>query len=167
MQYPNTFLILTPNSLSYILLSGMNIDLNILKPFCRTAICIILMLFISIGFSFGGALANSCQGGADCFICAELPHGHVPVAAAEMEDPGCRPVGQNSACGFETSQNPAEFQGIASSVRSYHPVNTGIFSAASDRYDPALLPGEFISQFRLSDSNGAVPIYLLNHSLLC
>ena len=167
MQYPNAFLILTPNFLSYILLGGMNIDLNILKPFCRTAICIILMLFISIGFSFGAALANSCQGGADCLICADLPHRHVPVAEAEMEDPGCRPAGQNSTCGFETSQAPDEFRGIVSSVRSYHHPYAGIFAAVSDEYGQTLLPKEFVPQFLLSDSGGAAPIYLLNQALLC
>ncbi len=144
----------------------MKLERSILKPFCRTAICIISILFISIGFSFGGALADNCQGGADCLVCAELPHGHVPGAGADMENPGCPPGGQNSTCGFEASQNPDEFQGIVSSVRSYNPVNTGIFTAASDGYDPSLLPGEFISQFLLSDSDGAAPIYLQNQSLL-
>jgi len=145
----------------------MKLERNILKPFCRTAICIILMLFISIGFSFGAALANSCQGGADCLICADLPHRHVPVAEAEMEDPGCRPAGQNRTCGFETSRNPDEFRGIASSVRSYHQAHAGIFAAVSDEYGRIRLSKEFVSQFLLSDSGGAAPIYLLNQSLLC
>ncbi len=83
-----------------------------------------------------------------------------------MENPGCPPGGQNSTCGFEASQALDEFHGIVSSVRSYNPVNTGIFTAASDGYGLSLLPGEFISQFLLSDSDGAVPIYLQNQSLL-
>ncbi|OEU62793.1 MAG: hypothetical protein BBJ57_07130 [Desulfobacterales bacterium PC51MH44] len=145
----------------------MNLKLNIRHALSRKTICIILMLVISIGFSFGAALANSCQGGADCFICADLPHRHVPVAAAEMEDPGCRPAGQNSTCGFETSQGPDEFQGIVSSVRSYHQVYAGIFAVVSDEYGQTLLPKEFVPQFLLSDSGGAAPIYLLNQALLC
>jgi hypothetical protein len=145
----------------------MNIDLNILKPFCRTAICIISILFISIGFSFGGALAASCQGGAACLVCAELPHGHAPAAGADMENPGCPLGGQNSTCDFETSQNPDEFQGIVSSVRSYHQAHAGIFAAVSDEYGQTLLPKEFVPQFLLSDSGGAAPIYLLNQVLLC
>lgn len=144
----------------------MNLERNILKPFCRTAIYIISILCISVGFSFGGAVANNCQGGADCLVCAELPHGHVAGAAADMKNPGCPPDEQNSTCGFEARQEPDEFYGIVSSVRSYNPVNTGIFTAASDGFDLSLLAGEFISKFLLSDSDGAVPIYLQNQSLL-
>jgi hypothetical protein len=144
----------------------MNLDRNILKPFCRTAICIISMLILSIGFSFGGALASNCQGGADCLVCAELPHGHVAGEAANMENPDCSPGGQNGTCGFEARQDPDEFHGIVSSLRSYTPVNPGIFTAASNGTVPSLLTGEFISKFVLSDSDGAVPLYLQNQSLL-
>ncbi len=145
----------------------MNIERSILKPFCRTAICIISIVCISVGFSFGGALASNCQGSADCLVCAELPHWHVVGKAANMENPGgCQPGGQNSTCGFEASQAPDEFHGIVSSVRSYNPGNTGIFTAASDGFDPGLLPVEFLSEFLLSDSDGAIPIYLQNQSLL-
>jgi hypothetical protein len=144
----------------------MNLDRNILKLFCRTAICIISMLILSIGFSFGGALASNCQGGAGCLVCAELPHGHVAGRTADMQNPGCTPGGQNGSCGFEAHQDPDEFHGIVSSVRSYNPVNTGIFTAASNGTVPSLLTGEFISKFVLSDSDGAVPLYLQNQSLL-
>jgi hypothetical protein len=143
----------------------MKLERNILKPFFRTAICIISILFISIGFSFGGALAGNCQGGPDCLVCAELPHGHVPGAGKGMANPGCPPGVQNSTCGFEASQNPDEFQGIASSFRSYNQVNIRIFTAASCGY-LSLLSGEFVSQCLLFDSNGAAPIFLQNQSLL-
>ena len=145
----------------------MNLKLNIHTAFLRKALSIILIVSISIGFSIGSALANSCQGGADCLICAELPHRHVPGAGAGMEDPDCRTAGQNSTCGFEASRNPDEFQGIVSSVRSYHQAHAGIFAAVSDENGHILLPKEFVSQFLLFDSGGAAPIYLLNQSLLC
>ena len=145
----------------------MNLKLNIHTAFLRKALSIILIVSISIGFSIGSALANSCQGGADCLICAELPHRHVPGAGAGMEDPDCRTAGQNSTCGFEASRNPDEFQGIVSSVRSYHQAHAGIFAAVSDENGQILLPKEFVSQFLLFDSGGAAPIYLLNQSLLC
>jgi len=167
MQYPNAFLALTPNFLSYILLSGMKLERSILKPFCRTAICIILMLFISIGLSFGGALADNCQGGADCLNCVELLHRHVPGATAGMEEPDCRTTGQDSTCGFEANQNLDEFPGIVSSVRPHHQTHTGIFAAVSDEYVQTRLTGEFVTQFLLSASGGTVPIYLLNQSQLC
>jgi hypothetical protein len=147
----------------------MNLKLSIhtATAFLRKTLSIILIVCISIGFSIGSALANSCQGGADCIICAELPHRHVPGAGADMEDPDCRTAGQNSTCGFEASRNPDEFQGIVSSVRSYHQAHAGIFAAVSDENGQILLPKGFVSQFLLSDSGGAAPIYLLNQSLLC
>jgi hypothetical protein len=168
IQSPCIF-ILTHGFTSYILLSGMNLKLSIhtATAFLRKTLSIILIVSISIGFSIGSALANSCQGGADCIICAELPHRHVPGAGADMEDPDCRTAGQNSTCGFEASRNPDEFQGIVSSVRSYHQAHAGIFAAVSDENGQILLPKGFVSQFLLSDSGGAAPIYLLNQSLLC
>ena len=145
----------------------MNCELNILKPFGRKAICILLVLLTGIGFAFGSAAANSCEGGADCPVCAQRPHGHIPGAAADMKNPVCPSGGQNAACGFEASQEPDEFRGIVSAIRSYHPTYSGIFTAVSDEYGQILLPKEFGPQFLLSDSGCTAPIYLLNQALLC
>jgi hypothetical protein len=144
---------------------NLKLSINAATAVLRKTLSIILIVCISIGFSIGSALANSCQGGADCIICAELPHRHVPGAG--VEDPDCRTAGQNSTCGFEASRNPDEFQGIVSSVRSYHQAHAGIFAAVSDENGQILLPKGFVSQFLLSDSGGTAPIYLLNQSLLC
>ena len=110
----------------------MNLELNIRTAFLRKALNITLALFISLGFSFSGALADNCQGGIDCLVCAELSHGHVPGAVANIENPGCTPIGSNSTCDIEANQNPDKFRGIVSPVRSYHPWYTGIFAAVSD-----------------------------------
>ena len=145
----------------------MKIELNILTPFGQKSIFVILILLTGIGFAFGSAAANSCEGGADCPVCAGLPHGHVPGAAADMERPGCPPDGQNSTCGFETGREPVEFHAIVSTVRSYHQSHSGIFAAVSDEYSQTLFPKEFIPQFLLSDSGETAAIYLLNQALLC
>lgn len=145
----------------------MKLELNIMNPFGRKSICVILILLTGIGFAFGSAAANSCEGGADCPVCAGLPHGHVPGAAADMERPGCPPDGQNSTCGFETGREPVEFHAIVSTVRSYHQSHSGIFAAVSDEYSQTLFPKEFIPQFLLSDSGETAAIYLLNQALLC
>lgn len=141
----------------------MNIKLNIFKAL----VLIFLALFISMGFSPGGALADNCQGGAHCFDCAELPHRHAPGAGAGMEDPDCGTTGQDSTCDFEAGQIPDEFPGIVSSVRSHHQAHTGIFAAVSAEYVQTRLTGEFVTQFLLPESGGTVPIYLINQSQLC
>jgi hypothetical protein len=145
----------------------MNFKINIRKVFSRKAICIIFVLFISISFPLSGVMADSCKGGVGCLDCTEPAHSHVPGTQMDMAPHGCQPAEQNSTCGFETSQNPDEFHGIVSSARSYHQAYSGIFAAGSDEYGQFCFPGEFVSQFPLSDSGGQAPIYLLNQSLLC
>ena len=146
----------------------MNIKLNIFKALIRKAsVLIFLVLFISISFTPGGALADNCQGGADCLKCTAPAHSHVPGTHMDMAPHGCQPADQNSTCGFETSQIPDEFQGIVSSDRPYYQAHTGIFAAASDEYGQTRLPDEFVPQFHFSDSGGTAPFYLLNQALLC
>jgi len=145
----------------------MNLKFKIRAPFLPKALSIIMTVLMGIGFSIGGALANSCQGGVNCPVCAEMPHGHVPGTTAGMEKPGCPAGGQNSTCGFEAGRGPDELRSIVSSVRSYQQAYTGIFAAVSDEFGQNLLPKEFVPQIQLSDSGGATPIYLLNQSLLC
>lgn len=99
-------------------------------------------------------------------VCAALPHGHMP-GAADVENPGCAPAGQNSTCGFEAGQDPDEFRGIVSHDRTYNQTHTGIFAAASEEYNQTHSSDEFVPQFLLSDSGGTSPIYLLNQTLLC
>jgi hypothetical protein len=144
----------------------MNRGLNMLNPFGRKAICIILVLLTGIGFSFGSAAANSCEGGADCPVCAEQPHGHVPGAVADIQNLGCPLDGQNRNCDFETGHEPDEFRGIVSAVRSYHQWYSSIFAAVSNESGQTLFAKEFVPQFLLSDSGGTVPIFLHNQAQL-
>ena len=157
---------LTPGFTSYILLSGMNLKLDIGNAFTRKAICVGLILFMSIGFSFGGAQANSCDGGADCLICARQPHRHLAGAQASMEKPGCPSGEQNSACGFEAGQGADKFYGIASAVSSLDPARSGFTAGAFDDDGQFPFSRGLISSFSFSDPGGKAPIYLLKHSLL-
>ena len=149
------------------LLRGMNLKLNMGNAFSLKALCIILILFMSIGFSLAGAQANSCEGGADCLICARQPHRHLPGMHPRMENPGCRPAEQNSTCGFEAGQDAEKFYVIASAVRSFHPVRTGIFAGASDEYDQFRISRGLIASSFPSEWGPKAPIYLRNQSLLC
>jgi hypothetical protein len=145
----------------------MKNGLNMLNPFGRKAMCIILILLTCIGFAFGSAGANTCEGGADCPFCAEQPHGHIPGTAAGMEKPDCPPYGQNSPCGFEAGRQPDEFHGIVCVVRSNQQLYSGIFAAALNEWGQTLFPKEFFPRFLLSDSGGTASIFLCNQALLC
>jgi hypothetical protein len=141
--------------------------LNIFTEFSRKACCVIFILLISISFSFGGTPAKSCKGGSDCASCIELAHSHVPGAVADMENNGCRPGEKTGTCGFEAGRIADEFNGIALIVRSDHYESSGIFAAVSDLNDQPNPSRELRLQFDSPDIDGAVPIYLLNDSLLC
>ncbi|MFC1880525.1 hypothetical protein ACFL2S_03370 [Thermodesulfobacteriota bacterium] len=145
----------------------MNRKLNILKDCSRKTLWILFTLFVGLSFSAGGVLANSCQGGPDCLVCAAAVHPHIPGMDAEMANQGCRSAEQNSSCGFETGRSADEFDRTAAVVNSGTHPYSGIFSAASDESDQAHLYREFITQFQNPDRSELTPIYLLNLSLLC
>jgi hypothetical protein len=145
----------------------MSLKLNIGHAFARKAICSSLILLISIGFSFGGAQADICRGGADCLICIQKPHHDLPAAPMSMGSPGCAPADQNGTCGFEDAQGIEKFYGVASAVRSFHPVRSGIFAGASDEDSRFRLSRGPIAAFFPADPVPKAPIYLRNHSLLC
>ena len=130
----------------------MNLELYIYPAFLRKALSIFLIVFMGIGFSLGGVLADNCQGGTDCPVCANLTHGHVPGAAADMVNPGCPLDGQSSNCGFEAGRDPDEFSGIVSTARSYHQAYAGIFATVSAEFGHALPPIQFFLNFPIINS---------------
>jgi hypothetical protein len=145
----------------------MHLKSNIRNAFSRKACCIIFILFVSVSFSLGDALANSCKGGPDCLNCAERAHSQVPGAETGMENHSCRSVEQNSTCGFEASRSPYDFHGIASAIRSAHHEYSGLFTADLDEYGQLHFSKKFLSKLHLPDRGEITPIYLLNHCLLC
>jgi len=145
----------------------MILKLNIHNASFRKAFCVIFILLISISFPFGGAFAKSCQGGPDCANCVELAHSHMPWAVADMDNNGCRPGDHNGTCSFETDRSPDESNRVALTIRSDHHASSGIFAAVSDLIDQPNPSREFRLHFDSAEIDGAIPIYLLNDSLLC
>ena len=145
----------------------MNPKITIRNVLPRKALSIAFLMLISFSFAAGGVLANSCQGGVDCLICAAAVHPHIPGMDVEMVNPGCQSAEQNSSCGFETGRSADEFDRTAAVVKSDTHPYPGIFSAASDESDQADLYREFITQIQSPDRSESTPIYLLNLSLLC
>jgi len=145
----------------------MNLKFNIGNTFFRKGFFVSLMLLMGIGFSFSGAQADSCRGGADCLICAQQSHRHLPGAQVTIENPGCRPTEQNSTCGLKTARGSEEVYGIASPVRLLNPVRSAILVNASDEDGQFPFTGGLIAPYFLGDQDLKAPIYLRNHSLLC
>lgn len=145
----------------------MRKKLNILNSPPRKILCFFIVLLISFNFSVGGVQAKICKGGPDCANCVELTHSHMPGDVAEMENNSCRPGDKNTTCGFVAGHRPDEANRIALTVRSDPQKFSGIFMVESDEYNRPSPSGEFPSQFDSPHIYGAVPIHLLNDSLLC
>jgi hypothetical protein len=145
----------------------MNLKFNMRHSILLKALCVSLILFLGVGFSFAGAQANSCEGGAGCLICARQAHHYLPGVQTRVEKPGCSPSEQNNACGFKAGQDSEKFFGIASTIRSFYPVRTGILGGASDEFDPFRIPRGLSTPSFLAEPGPKAPIYLRIHSLLC
>jgi len=140
---------------------------NIVSAYVRKACAILFILLISISFSVGGAQAKTCKGGADCLICVQQAHPHVSGSHAAAENLGCGPGQKDSQCGYEASQRRDGFHGIVSAGRPDNHEFSGIFSVASGEGGQCNFSGKFLQQFDSAKIDEAIPIYLLNASLLC
>jgi len=145
----------------------MNRKLNILSVSSRKALCTAFALLIALSFTAGGVLADSCQGGADCMICAAAAHPHIPGMDMTIVDRDCQSAEQNNSCGFESGRSADEFDRLAAVAESGTHPHPGIFSFTSDAADQAHSGRIFISQFQYPDRGKLTPIYLRNQSLLC
>jgi hypothetical protein len=144
----------------------MNSNIHMLGWFSRKTLCIALAVVIALGFLAGGAMADSCTGGADCLICVAATHSHLPGMDGEIVNRACGSSAPNSSCGFETGPRRDEFDRIAAVAESGGHSYSGIFMAASDEFDPSYLHRGFLTQFQYPHRGEPTPIYLRNQSLL-
>ena len=144
----------------------MNSNIQILGGFSRKTLCIALIMLIGLSLSAGGALANSCKGGADCLICAAETHARLPGMDGGMVNRACGSSAPNSSCGFETGPRGDKFDRIAAVAQSGFHTYAGVFLAASDEFDPSYLHRGFLAQFQYPHRGEPTPIYLRHQSLL-
>jgi len=141
-----------------------------MNTFSRQAICITLVLVVSLSVMTGGALTATCHGGSGCLNCAETIHPQLPGTDMDMGmvvPHGCqKPLIPDGSCSFEISPGPDEFQGIISSVRPGNMDAGCIIVSVSDN-DPSHTAGAFLSLTLYSGANRSSPIFLINQSLLC
>jgi hypothetical protein len=145
----------------------MNLKITISNAFLRKVFCITLVLFFSLNFLAGAALAKSCDGGADCMICDEAMHPHRPGMDMAAAPHGCQPLEQKDACSFEISSGLDKLHGIIPAVRTDQNEAGGSFGALAVDKSPAQSAGKFLPQLHFSDTQPTTPIYLIIQSLLC
>lgn len=147
----------------------MNLKTTISHALLRRAFCIILVLFFSLNFFAGAALAKSCDGGTGCLSCAETVHPHMPgMDMAKAPAPnGCQPLGQTESCSFEIGSDLNQFNGIIPAVRTDQNAAGDIFSVAAVDNSAEPTNEKFLPQPKYSDVKPTTPIYLIIHSLLC
>jgi len=145
----------------------MNRKLNILNESSRKTLCIAFTLLIALSFSAGGVLADNCQGGVDCMICAAAAHPHIPGMDMTIADQGCQSADQNNSCGFESGRGADKFDRLAAVAGFGTHLFPGIFAFISDEADQAHSGRIYISQFQYPDRGKLTPIYLRNQSMLC
>jgi hypothetical protein len=152
----------------------MNLKPTKSNTFRRKTFCITLVLFFSLNFFAGAALAKSCDGGAGCLSCAQAVHPHMPgmgmamtPLGTAMAPLGCLPLDQKDGCSFEIGSGPAQFHGIIPAVRIYQSETGEIFSANHVDDSPALTAAKFSLPHHYSDTQPTTPIFLIIHSLLC
>jgi hypothetical protein len=144
----------------------MELKLDIPGAIARKAFSIILALLIGLNILVGGALANTCHGGADCLDCAGSMNPRFPGMGMGMTSDGCQPAAQNSSCGFEDSSDSDKFFAIISVVKPDKNETSGILSCISAE-DSVHLAEKFLSQSLYSDTIPTKSIYLIIQSLLC
>ena len=139
------------------------------SAFLRKAFCITLMLFFSLNFFAGAALAKSCDEEDGCLSCAEAVHPHFPgMDMAKAPAPhGCQPFEQKNACSFEISSGLDKFQSIIPAVRLDQKEAGKISGAASIYTNPALTAAKFSPPHLYADIQTTTPIFLIIQSLLC
>ena len=140
---------------------------NILNLASRKVFSISIILFMSFNFSVLGSQAKICKGGPDCANCIELAHSHMPWVVAEIENSSCKSGFRNTDCGFEDGPIPDDANRIALTDRLDSQAFSGIFKTESVVYTRPNPSCKFPFQFDSRIINSAIPVYLLNDSLLC
>ena len=145
----------------------MNPKITISNAFLRKVFCTTLVLLFSLNFLAGAALAKSCDGGADCMICDEVMHPHLPGMDMATAPHGCQPLGEQGQCSFEISSGLDKLHGIIPAFRTDQNEAGDIVSAASIDNWPNQTAAKFSSPLLYSDTQPTTPIYLIIHSLRC
>ena len=135
----------------------------------RKALCIMLVLIISLSLLAGGALADKCRGGVGCINCADSKHPRLPGMEMDLDmmaSHSCQPLIPDGSCSFEVSPGLNEFDGIIPSARPEN-IDTGssFYSVFIDYLGQTV--GTFRSQINHFSASRAAPIFLINQSQLC
>lgn len=145
----------------------MKLKSNILTGFTPKAICILFIMFFSVGLFAAKAFASGCYGDENCFNCSELGHRHATGAEAGSMPHGCQPNAQSSSCDLENSRIFDRQYFFVSTLRLDNHNSKNITATTIDKHKDDHVSKGFTSPIHSSVLSGLPPIYLLNLSLLC
>jgi|GEM_PF-2071611 len=145
----------------------MKYSMNILSGLTRIFLVVTIILFLSVSLLSSISLAGACSKEKGCIHCyMPVPH-HEASAKSNTSAHHCRPWTQDVPCDFSGNRIPEFANRIALSETSDNSGWAGLNSLANaaSSVDSSVTDGKFIVNTRAADS--ALPLYLLNLSLLC
>ena len=145
----------------------MKLKSNIHTLVTNKTLSIPLILIFSICLFVTHAFAGGCDGGESCFKCSQMDHRHPTGPQSSINPNGCQPGTPNNACGITASRIFDSQDFLISTVRVDNHEDSSIPPGPAIDYSRDLFFNSSISPVHSSVVTIALPIYLLNLSLLC
>ena len=145
----------------------MKLKSNINTLVTNKTLSIPLILIFSICLFVTHAFAGACNGDENCFKCSQRDHRHPTGPETGFKPYGCQPGTPNNACGITASQIFDSQDFLISTVRVDNHGDSSIPAGPAIDYSTDIFSNSSIAPVHSSVVTIALPIYLLNLSLLC
>ncbi len=145
----------------------MKLKSNIRTLVTNKTLSIPLILIFSICLFVTHAFAGACNGDENCFKCSQRDHRHPTGPETGFKPYGCQPGTPNNACGITASRIFDSQDFLISTVRVDNHEDSSIPAGPAIDYGTDIFSNSSISPVHSSVVTIALPIYLLNLSLLC
>ena len=145
----------------------MKLNSNIHTLVTNKTLSIPLILIFSICLFVTNGFAGGCDGGESCFKCSQMDHRHPTGPETGLKPYGCQPGTPNKACGITASRILDSQDFLISTVRVDNHEDSSIPAGPAIDYSTDIFSNSSIAPVHSSVVTIALPIYLLNLSLLC
>ena len=145
----------------------MKSNLNIRTGFMNKILGIPLILIFSVCLFMTSAFADDCEGGANCFKCAQMEDRHPAGPETGFTPTGCQSGMSASACDLTAGNIYDGRNFLISAVRVDTHQNSDAATGPAMEESTDLFSQKMASPGQPSVVTAAPPIYLSNLSLLC